>query len=40
MGEPVSLMLMATAGMRKAVMRTQYWATWVQVMPFIPPRVA
>ena len=32
-GLPVSLILMAMAGMRKAVMSTQYWATWVHVMP-------
>jgi len=37
---PVSLAEMAMAGTRKAVMSTQYWATWVQVMPFMPPMPA
>jgi hypothetical protein len=39
-GLPVSWMLIAIAGTRKAVISTQYWATCVQVMPFMPPSVA
>jgi len=38
--EPVSFNEIATAGIRNAVISTQYCATWVQVMPFIPPKTA
>ena len=39
-GLPVSLKLIAIAGIRNAVISTQYCTTWVQVIPFMPPRVA
>ena len=39
-GLPVSFAEMATAGIRKAMISTMYWATWVQVMPFMPPTTA
>ena len=39
-GLGITAYLMAMAGIRKAVISTQYCATWVQVMPFMPPRVA
>ncbi len=39
-GTPVILWATATAGIRYAVISTVYCATWVHVMPFIPPSTA
>ena len=39
-GFPVAWSDIKIAGTVKAKIRTQYWATWVYVIPFIPPRTA
>ena len=39
-GLPVSIREMNTAGTRKATIRIAYCATWVHVMPFMPPSTA
>ena len=39
-GVPVIMSDRKIAGTRKAKIRTQYWATCVYVIPFIPPSTA